>query len=508
MSPLVVQQLPMAKDFSSFLSKEGAARKKSPLKGLLRFMQGDMISLGGGLPHPSTFPFYSLTAEIKGMGPEESPVTTPVPVDLTKSQEQQKTVRGEVVTVPHGPQANKVESLSSSLQYGIGTGIKALREFCKEHVATMHAPKYQDWDVVLSAGNTDAFAKAISMICNRGDFIFVEEWTYPTALETLEPLGIGHVPVKMDGEGMSAVALKELLDNWGSTPDQAGVAKPRVAYLIPTGQNPTGATMSIQRRKDIIRVAQEHDLILIEDDPYYYLQFFIGEDQKKTEGQKDQDDSNNGWMPTLFSMDTDGRVIRLDTFSKTLAPGCRVGYMSMNAHFCTIIQYHNEVTIQQPSGFSQGLLAEMLVNHWGQEGYRRYLTENVRTEYLYRSRHLQAAFKKHVNGKYASFIEPSAGMFLWIKVHLEEHPRYGKVKDNVLMLELFNKCVEYNVLMVPGWQFSCKPKPTDIDPSDLLGSWYDEAATYMRATFAYATFDQMEEAITRYGEALKAVFAA
>lgn len=69
-----------------------------------------------GLPHPSTFPFYSLTAEIKGMGPEQSPVTTPVPVDLTTPQEQQKAVRGEVVTVPHGPQANKVESLSTSLQ--------------------------------------------------------------------------------------------------------------------------------------------------------------------------------------------------------------------------------------------------------------------------------------------------------------------------------------------------------------------------------------------------------
>ncbi|KAF9959954.1 hypothetical protein BGZ70_008728 [Mortierella alpina] len=479
MSTVQASQLPMAKDFSSFLSLEGAARKKSPLKGLLRFMGGDMLSLGGGLPHPSTFPFFTLASEVKSMAP----------VAPLKGQPS-----AELVTVPHSPQPGKTESLTVSLQYGLGTGITSLREFCKEHVNRMHRPQYQDWDVILSAGNTDAFAKAVAMVCNRGDKILVEEWTYPTALELLEPFGIGHYPVSMDGEGMSAVALKNVLDNWGSTPEQANEAKPRVVYLIPTGQNPTGSTMSVQRRRDIMRVAQEHDLIIIEDDPYYYLQFFVGEDQ--------------GWMPTLLSMDTDGRVIRLDTFSKTLAPGCRVGYMTMNAHFNTIIQYHNEVTIQQPSGFSQAILAEMLVSHWGQEGYTRYLTENVRKEYLLRSQHLQASFKRNASPAWASYIEPSAGMFLWIKIHLEAHPRYGTVSDATLMLELFNRCVANNVLFAPGWQFSCKPKPADLDISDLQNVWYDDHATYLRATFAYATFEQMDEAMIRFGQSLKSFFEA
>ncbi|KAG0210046.1 Aromatic/aminoadipate aminotransferase 1 [Mortierella sp. GBA30] len=497
MSTVQATQLPMAKDFSSFLSLEGLARKKSPLKGLIRFMGGDMISLGGGLPHPSTFPFYSLSADVKGMRPAPAPVTNSSPV---KAQTVQSSA--EVVTVPHAPQPGKVESLTASLQYGLGTGIKSLREFCKEHVNQMHRPQYQDWDVILSAGNTDAFAKAVSLVCNRGDKILVEEWTYPTALEMMEPLGIDHVAVSMDGEGMSAVALKNLLDNWGSTPDQANEAKPRVVYLIPTGQNPTGSTMSIQRRRDIIRVAQEHDLIVIEDDPYYYLQFFVG-------GQnQDGNDTSSSWMPSLLSMDTDGRVIRLDTFSKTLAPGCRVGYMSMNAHFCNLVQYHNEVTIQQPSGFSQAILAEMLISHWGQEGYTRYLTENVRTEYLHRSQYLQSSFKKHINPQYASFIEPSAGMFLWIKIQTEKHPRYGAVSDSVLMLELFNRCVANKVLFVPGWQFSCKAKPADLDLSRLESVWYDDQATYLRATFAYATFEQMEEAMARFGESLNLFFSA
>ncbi|KAG0366314.1 hypothetical protein BGZ54_005544 [Gamsiella multidivaricata] len=465
---------PMAKDFSSFLSLEGASRKKSPLKSLLRFMGGDMISLGGGLPHPSTFPFYSLSAEVKSMDPTLN-------AESATNNTKAASALGDLVTVPHGPQPGKIENLSASLQYGIGTGIKSLREFCKEHVNQMHRPQYQDWDVILSAGNTDAFAKTIAMLCSRGDKILVEEWTYPAALEMIDPLGVGHVPVKMDGEGMSAVALKDLLDNWGSTPEQANDTKPCVVYLIPTGQNPTGATMSIQRRRDIMQVAQEHNLILIEDDPYYYLQFFAGEDEQK-DGQTNgtSENSQSGWVPSLLSMDTDGRVIRLDTFSKTLAPGCRVGYMSMNAHFCTIAQYHNEVTIQQPSGFSQALLAEMLISHWGQEGYTRYLFENVRTEYLKRSQHLQMCYNKYVVPQFASFIKPSAGMFIWIKVHVDQHPRYGTVSDSALMLEVFRSCVENNVLM----------------------------ATYLRATFAYASFEQMEQAMARFGQSLSKTFAA
>ncbi|KAF9364951.1 Aromatic/aminoadipate aminotransferase 1 [Mortierella sp. NVP85] len=490
----------MAKDFTSFLSIEGGSRKKSTLKGLFPLMKGDMISLGGGLPHPSTFPFSSLSVEVKSVFQTEASPAVDGAVPNGKVQPAQDHC---AVTVPHAPVPGKAESLSATLQYGIGLGLESLRQFCKEHVNRMHRPQYQDWDVVISAGNTDAFSKVIPMLCNRGDTILVEEWTYPSAFEMIQPLGINHFPVRMDSEGMSAVALKDVLDNWGSTPEQANVAKPRVVYLIPTGQNPTGTTMSIQRRKDIMQVAQEHDLVLIEDDPYYYLQFFVDQPSNRTAQGESKE---SGWMPSLLSMDTDGRVIRLDTFSKTLAPGCRVGYMTMNAQFSTIAQYHNEVTIQQPSGFSQAILAEMLISHWGQDGYIRYLTENIRTEYLGRSQHLQACFKKHVDARFASFVQPSAGMFLWIKIHVDQHPRYGTVTDSVLMLELFNKCLQSNVLMVPGWQFSARPKPKGVNIADLLNVWFDNEATYLRATFAYATFEQMEEAMTRFGHALQETF--
>ncbi|KAG9321112.1 hypothetical protein KVV02_007341 [Mortierella alpina] len=497
-SVLKTTDLPMAKDYSSFLSIEGASRKKSPFNGVLGLMGGDMVSLGSGLPHPSNFPFHSLSAEVTRLNPTAKTIK-PTVIGV-KSQ-----TAVDLVTVPHGAQPGKAENLTDSLQYGLGTGIESLRTFCKDHVSQMHRPQYQDWDVVLSAGNTDALTKAISMLCNRGDKVLVEEWTYPAALEMMGPLGVGHVPVKMDGEGMSAVALRDLLDNWGSEPGQSSDTKPRVAYLIPTGQNPTGTTMSIQRRQDIIQVAQQHDLILIEDDPYYYLQFG-DEDEESIVGNNCND---SGWtppVPSLLSLDTDARVIRLDTFSKTLAPGCRVGYISTNAQFCKVIEYHNEVSTQQPSGFAQVILAEMLISQWGQKGYIRYLCDNIRKEYLKRSQHLQACYRKHVNPRLASFVRPSAGMFLWIKIHLEHHPKYGTVSDSTLMLELFNKCIGNKVLMVPGWQFSCKPKPDDIDTADLLNVWFDDKATYFRATFAYTSLEQMDQAMRLFGESLNEAF--
>jgi aromatic amino acid aminotransferase I len=105
-------------------------------------------------------------------------------------------------------------------------------------------------------------------------------------------------------------------------------------------------------------------------------------------------------------------------------------------------------------------------------------------------------------------VKPSAGMFIWIKVNVEQHPRYGTVADSVLMLELFNKCISHNVLMVPGWQFSGKPRPADLDPADVLNVWFDNEATYLRATFAFATFEQMEQATIRFGEAIREAFKA
>src|SRR5690606_29844719 len=101
-----------------------------------------------------------------------------------------------------------------------------------------------------------------------------------------------------------------------------------------------------------------------------------------------------------------------DSFSKTLAPGCRVGYVTCNSQFAQVLQNHCEVSTQQPSGFSQTILSEMLNHHWGQEGYSKYIKETVRVEYYRRCQFLLNCFKTCIDPRFASFNTPSAGMFI------------------------------------------------------------------------------------------------
>ena len=109
------------------------------------------------------------------------------------------------------------------------------------------------------------------MFTTRGDYILTEDYTFCSALETAFPLGLKCVGIAMDSEGIIPSILDSTLENWDpSVHDNA--KKPWLLYTIPTGQNPTGATQSEHRRREVYRVAQKHDLYIIEDEPYYYLQ--------------------------------------------------------------------------------------------------------------------------------------------------------------------------------------------------------------------------------------------
>lgn len=109
------------------------------------------------------------------------------------------------------------------------------------------------------------------MFTTRGDYILTENYTFCSAIETASPLGLKCVGIAMDSEGIIPSVLDSTLEKWDpSVHDNA--EKPWLLYTIPTGQNPTGATQSEHRRREIYRVAQKHDLYIIEDEPYYYLQ--------------------------------------------------------------------------------------------------------------------------------------------------------------------------------------------------------------------------------------------
>ena len=119
-------------------------------------------------------------------------------------------------------------------------------------------------------------------------------------MATMKPLGIRPVPVGMDGQGMSAVALDKLLSEW-DVEARGGMPRPHVVYTVPVGQNPTGATMGAQRKKEIYAIAVKYDIIIIEDDPYYFLQQgeYVPKGEREEEEVKTHKDEEKHFIASL-----------------------------------------------------------------------------------------------------------------------------------------------------------------------------------------------------------------
>ncbi|KAI5284785.1 Aromatic/aminoadipate aminotransferase 1, partial [Ascosphaera atra] len=184
----------------------------------------------------------------------------------------------------------------------------------------VHDPPYSDWNVSCTIGSTSSWDITMRMFNERGDSILYEEFSFSSARESAIPLGFKPVGVKMDEEGPLPEALDEIMTNW----DEAarGSRKPRMFYTIPTGHNPTGITHSPERRKAIYQVCQKHSLLLVEDEPYYFLQMqkYKGGGVSENKAFASHDEFIASLVPSYLSIDVDGRVIRLDSFSKILAP--------------------------------------------------------------------------------------------------------------------------------------------------------------------------------------------
>jgi DNA-binding transcriptional MocR family regulator len=207
-------------------------------------------------------------------------------------------------------------------------------------------------EVILTCGSTDGFSKAVEMIVEpwlpgrdpveERPGMLCEVFVYMNGPSTVKPKGVQIVPVEIDEEGMLAYGpggLKEVLENW----DPRQGRRPHVMYTVPTGHNPTSGILSPQRRRNIYDLCCQYDIIIVEDDPYWHLQYpsaAAGEAKSREFGtlpsgtKPSEPTKSSGYefldslVPSYLSMDNEGRVIRLDTFSKTIAPGCRLGWIT------------------------------------------------------------------------------------------------------------------------------------------------------------------------------------
>ncbi|KAI1333292.1 PLP-dependent transferase [Xylariaceae sp. FL0255] len=479
---------PKAKRWDHLLSPESASRQPCVLKSAARYLKKPgMISLGGGLPSADNFPIESLSVHIRA----------PPSFDMGDA-----TINGEDVTIGKHDVRDKdgTYDLSIALNYGQSIGSAQMIRWVTEHTELVCKPPYADWRCSLTIGSTGSLESALRMFCdrNRKDSVLTEEYSFSTALETMAPLGIKPIGVPIDEQGLRPECLDDILSNW----DEAarGARRPHLLYTVPSGQNPTGATMTAKRRQDIYNICRKHDVFILEDEPYYFLQMppYDKENSAARPGAVDQTSQQTpeeflaSLEPTMVSIDIDGRVLRMDSFSKVVIPGSRMGWVTGSEQIIERYIRHAECASQGPAGISQAVLYKMLDETWGHEGYLRWLM-HLRGEYTRRRDALLDACEKHLPKEVVSWTPPAAGMFHWMRIDHTRHPHASTKNILEIEEEVFNLCIEQGVLACRGSWFLAQK---DVGPSGL----------FFRTTFAAASQDNMDVAIERFGKAVRISF--
>lgn len=383
--------------------------------------------------------------------------------------------------------------IATAYNYHQGSGSAQLLRWITEHTELVHNPPYADWAVTQTVGSTSALDMSLRMLTEPGDYVVSDEYAFSTAMDTAAPLRVKFAGVKMDAEGMLPADLDAVLSNWDPSA-RGGARKPHVLYLVPTGQNPTGATASAGRRREIYAVAQKHDLLILEDEPYYFLQMdpYTGADAPPAPPPKSHEEFLAAVVPSLLSMDVDGRVLRFDSFSKVIAPGSRVGWITASEQLIERYSKHADVSTQGPSGMSQLMLFKMLDEHWGHPGYIDWLI-HIRKEYTQRRNIIVDACERHLPREIVSWNPPMAGMFHWLQVDWRKHPHASTKSITEIEEEIFLAAVDKGALVIRGSWFYAEP---DAKHENM----------FFRASFAAAPSDKIQEGIRRFGEAVRESF--
>ncbi|KAI0911857.1 aromatic amino acid aminotransferase-like protein [Ustulina deusta] len=479
---------PKARRWDHLLSPDAIARQPCSLKQAARFLKRPgMLSLGGGLPSSDNFPIESISMQV------------PHPPLFDKSSTE---APESVATIGKYDIRDKdgVFDLSVALNYGQSIGSAQMLRWVTEHTELVSHPPYADWRCALTIGSTGALDSALRMFCdrNRRDSVLTEEYSFSTALETIHPLGIKVFGVHIDEQGLLPDSLNEILSSWDE--NVRGARKPTVLYTVPSGQNPTGATMGAQRRQEVYDVCSKHDVFIFEDEPYYYLQMPPYDKAGSTAQPEVVDVSSNqttedflkSLIPTMLSIDVDGRVLRMDSFSKVVVPGSRMGWVTGSEQVIERFIRLQECVSQGPAGLCQAVMYKLLDETWGHEGYLRWLV-HLRSEYTRRRDALLDACEKHLPKDVVSWTPPAAGMFHWLHIDHTRHPHAGQKTILEIEEEIFNSCIERGVLACRGSWFCAE---RDVEPAGL----------FFRTTFAASSQADMDVAIQRLGEAVRASF--
>jgi 2-aminoadipate transaminase len=367
----------------------------------------EVISLAGGLPDTSSFPpetFAAVTARIAE------------------------------------------QSCAKALQYGPTEGLTETKE-CIAEVMAAEGMRVDRDDMIVTTGGQQVIDLVTKTLIDPGDVIVAEGPTYPGAVPVFHAYQADVVQIDMDSEGMRVDLLEERLDLL----DREG-RKPKFIYTVPSFQNPAGVTMSLPRRKRLVEVAAERELLVLEDNPYGLLRY---------EGEAPE---------PLYALDGGVYVMYLGTFSKILSPGIRLGWVAAPPPVLEKINLG-----KQEADLCTSTLSQLMVQAYFELGdwreYVRSLTE------IYRSRRdaMLAALDDYFPPQ-AEWTRPGGGLFIWATL-----PEFIDTDD------LLVRALRDNVAFVPG-----------------SGAYLDgRGHSSMRLNFSGSDEERIREGVRRIGEAIK-----
>jgi len=372
-----------------------------------------VLSLAGGLPGPEVFPKEELAA-----------------------------IASRVIE----------ELGDSALQYSPTLGVMPFREAVVDFVKGRGVKVNDNDRVAVTTGSQEAIYLLAMTLVNPGDGIVVESPTYLAALNVFRYHGAEFIPVPIDENGMRT----DLLEDSIKKAKQRGI-NVKMIYTVATCHNPTGVIMSDYRRKELLEVASKYDLLVIEDDPYSFFVF---------------DDTN---FTHLKTMDSEGRVIYLGTFSKILAPGLRLGYMIADRQLTRAVELAKQMVDLHSSTLSQYIALYAI-----REGVVDKTIEKARKAYKEKRDVMVDALEEYMP-EGSHWFKPKGGLFAFIYL-----------PGGVDTADMLPTAIDRGVAYVPGRNFF----------SDGSG------ANAMRINFSYLSPDKLRTGIKIIADTAKDYLAS
>ncbi len=319
--------------------------KSSDIRELLKLISADVISFTGGAPDPDAFPS---------------------PDDLRDAVEY------------------ILANRDKAFQYGITDGLPGLRKSLIDFMYRQISIKADLPNVLITIGSQEGLEIVGRLFINQGDKVAVGLPTYLAALQAFNLWRPKYIGIPVDDNGLNTVILEEMVRKHKNT------KKPiKFVYVVPTGQNPTGTIMSLDRRKHLLEIASKYDLFIVEDDPYGFITF--------------RDDI----PPRIKALDEEDRVIYLSTFSKIFAPGIRLGWVVANETLIKQMSLAIQAINLCPPNFNQYMVKYFLDN--------RLIDRNIpRIREIYRvKRDAMLSAMDEYMPKEVTYHRPDAGFFVF-----------------------------------------------------------------------------------------------